>query len=159
MHSVTLSLIEKVTGDKMTTKINLLEVLQAVLMILGKLFGKSLSTAWIFQHAQIGDYDTDKTDQLAALFAKHGNKAIKAVYQLESIDKLFTVKQWAMIACIARGAKVTDFTDDKETAEMIAALVATVNKVYHFDKMDVPTKAEKTGNGQSKSAKRKIELK
>lgn len=146
-------------ADIVAANLNLLALLQASLMILGKLFGKSLTTAWIFQHATINEFDTDKTDQLSALFAKLGSKSLKAVYQMESVDKLFTIKQWTMISMIARGAKSSDFSDDKTTQAMIDALVSTVNKSMHFDKLDVPTKAEKTGTGQSKSAKRSITVK
>lgn len=142
----------------MASKINLLETLKSALMILGELFGKSLSTAWIFQHAIVNKLDTDKSDQLIKLFDVMGNKALKAVYQLESADKLFTVKQWTMIAMIARGAKPTDFTDDKATAALIDALVKNVNGFYHFDKMPVPTKAERS-SGNAKSAKREITIK
>jgi hypothetical protein len=142
----------------MATKYNLLDALKAALLILGALFGKSLSTAWIFQHSVINKLDTDNSEQLVKLFDTIGNKALKAVYQLESADKLFTVKQWTMIAMIARGAKSSDFTDDKATTALIEALVKTVNATYHFEKMDVPTKASKA-TGNTKSAKREITIK
>jgi hypothetical protein len=142
----------------MAAKYSLLDALKDVLMILGGLFGKSLSTAWIFQHAKINGLDTDKAEDMGKLFATLGNKTLKAVYQIESADKLFSVKQWAMVAMIARGAKASDFTDDKATMLLIDALTLTVNKVYHFDKMEVPTKAART-TGNAKTAKREITVK
>lgn len=146
----------------MATKVNLLDVLKSVLLILGSMFGKSLTTAWIFQHAKFENgkdmLDSDKAEQLTAAFEKYGNKVIKATYKLDNASALFTVKQWAMIAMIARGAKATDFTDDKATAALIDALVKTVNATYHFDKADIPTKAEKAGKSSAKSAQRVISL-
>ncbi len=142
----------------MSNKLNLLDLLKATLAVLGELFGKSLSTAWIFQHAIVNSYDTDKADQLIKLFEKLGNKAFKAVYQIESTEKLFTIKQWTMIAMIARGAKSSDFTDDKEAAALIDQVVKVVNAKYHFEKLPIPTKAERT-TGNAKSSKRVINVK
>ena len=128
-----------------------------VLAILGGLFGKSLTSAWIFQHAKVGGMDSDKREELNAAFKKYGVKVLKGVYQIESLSSVLTVKQWAMIALIARGdAKPSDFTENKDAQALIAVMVAAVEKQMHFAKMSVPVKTEKS---ERKSAKREIAIK
>lgn len=135
------------------------EVLLATLLALGAKIGKSLSFAWIFQHAKMPDgIDTDNVAQLEQALGKNAGKYFRTIYgnkkQAMTIANVLTTKQLFMCATIIRKElKASDFTSDVEAQKMINALAKAADETFHFAKLQAPTPKTRS---TVKSAKREI---